>query len=586
MGTRGRLFLPMVLMAGTAACVRDASRPVLSLVTDEVLRSAPTRRDGWHTYGRDWSNQRFVPLAEINRETVASLEPVWQHNLDLYFRRSTRNESTPLVVDDLLIYTDLKNLVVAVDVKDGRERWRYRPKLGPVALCCGMVNRGVAAFGDKVYIATLDGRVIALHRSDGSVAWDVAAAQPAQGYSFTMAPLAADGKIIVGASGGEFRIRGFVDAYDPETGRRIWRFWTTASPDDGGWYGGWSRTTPEGDSLPRDIAAEKRDSARFTEAWREGGAPVWSTPAYDPRLGLLFVGTGEPTMIDGAVPPGDNLYSTSLIAIDIATGRMRWWYQMVPHNVWNLDAASPAVLLDVTVGDSTIPAVAHAGKTGWVYILDRRTGRRIRRSDPFIPLENIFPEPTREGTRSSPGVFGGSSWPPPAYSPRTGLLYVLGSYMPMTFVVDTSHPAANRRDRFTYARFTKLPDSLWFGLFSAVDVNTGRIRWQEKVRRRLIYGGALATEAGLVFFGDQQGWLNALDAETGRTLWRGRAGRGPLGPPISFLVEGHQRIAVTSQRGVVVFGLPSSSAAQALEQPRPVPGFPADTGDSASEAGP
>ena len=164
MSMRVRLLLPVVLAATTAACASDGSRPVVSLVTDEVLGLAPARQDGWHTYGRDWSNQRFVPLTEINRETVASLVPVWQHHLDLYFRRSTRNENTPLVVDDLLIYTDLKNLVIAVDVRNGRERWRYHPRLGPVALCCGMVNRGVAVFSDKVYLATLDARVIALHR--------------------------------------------------------------------------------------------------------------------------------------------------------------------------------------------------------------------------------------------------------------------------------------------------------------------------------------------------------------------------------------------------------------------------------------
>lgn len=558
MGTQAVLLLPVVLVAGAAACAADASSgPALGRpVTTEVLWAAPANREGWYTHGRDWSNQRHVPLAEINRETVASLQPVWRHDLDLHFRKSTRNESTPLIVDDLLIYTDLKNLVIAVDAKNGRERWRYRPRLGPVALCCGMVNRGVAVFGDKVYIATLDARVIALRRSDGSVVWDVQAAEPAQGYSFTMAPLAAAGKIIVGASGGEFQIRGFVDAYDPETGRRLWRFWTTASPEQGGWYGSWRQTTAEGERLPRDIAAEKRDSARFPDAWRKGGAPVWSTPAYDHELGLLYVGTGEPSSFDGVVPPGDNLYSTSLIAIEIATGRMRWYYQMVPHNLWNLDASSPPVLFDVAAGDSTVPAVGHAGKTGWVYILDRRTGRLIRRSDPFIPLENVFPTPSREGTRASPAIRGGSNWPPPAYSSRTGLLYVLASYIPMRFVVDSAHAAAGDPNPFANARFEKLPDSLQYGLFSAVEVNTGRIRWQQKVRRHLMYGGAIVTEGGLVFFGDSQGRLTALDAETGRTVWQGRAGRGPLGPPVSFLVEGRQRIAVISQRGVMVLGLP------------------------------
>lgn len=556
MGTRPGFLVAIGLVAGISACAADASLPPppMRLVTEEVLHTAAASSEGWYTHGRDWSNRRYVPLAEIDRRTVRALEPLWQHEHDVHFRRSTRNESTPIIVDDLLIYTDLKNLVIAVDARDGRERWRYQPRLGAVALCCGMVNRGVAAFGDKVYLATLDARVIALHRSDGSLAWEIQAADPANGYSFSMAPLAAGGAIIVGSSGGEFRIRGFVDAYDAETGRRRWRFWTTPSPEQGGWYGRWSRTTPDGEPLPRDIAGEKRDSARFAEAWRVGGAPVWSTPAYDPALGMIYVGTGEPSSLDGKVPPGDNLYSTSIVAIDVASGRLRWYYQMIPHNVWNLDASSPPVLLDVTTGDSTIPALGHAGKTGWVYILDRRTGRQIRRSEPFVPLENIFPVPTPQGTRAAPAVRGGSSWPPPAYSPRTGLLYVLGSHIPMRFIRDSAQAAHGNPDPFTYARFEKLPESSQHGIFSAIDMNTGRIRWQKRVGRHLMYGGALATEGDLVFFG-AQGWLTALDAESGRTLWRGRAGKGVLGPPVSFLSEGRQRIAVTSHEGVTVFGL-------------------------------
>ena len=188
--------------------------------------------------------------------------------------------------------------------------------------------------------------------------------------------------------------------------------------------------------------------------------------------------------------------------------------------------------------------------------MPRSGRRRTGRSDPFVPLEHIFPRPTRKGIRASPALFGGSSWPPPAYSPRTRLLYVLGSYFPMRFTVDSVYAARGGGDPFTHAYFRKLPDSLQYGVLSAVDVNTGHIRWQRRIGRHLMYGGALATESGLVFFGDSQGWLNALDAETGETLWRGRGGHGALGPPISYVVDGRQRIAVTSQRGLTVFGLP------------------------------
>jgi alcohol dehydrogenase (cytochrome c) len=550
------LFAALLVGAGATAFGAHVSpgRPVSSrAVTDELIQAQPGTGQGWLTHGRDWSNQRYAPIAEINGQTVQRLEKLWQHKLRLLPMGSGRMESTPVVLDNLLIYTDADNSVIAIDARSGRGHWRYQPKLGQMALCCGVVNRGVAIYGDRVYLATLDARVIALNRRDGSVAWEVKAADPANGYSFTMAPLAANGKIIVGASGGEFGIRGFVDAYDPKTGKRIWRFWTIPSPDQGGWYGRWSQTTPDGERLPRNIAQEKRDSARHTEAWRQGGAAVWSTPAYDPERGILIVGTGNPYPVEGIIAPGDNLYSTSLIAIDIATGAMKWYYQMVPHNIWDYDASSPPILFDVVAGDSTVPAVGHAGKTGWVYILDRRTGKQIRRSDAFIPQENIFPTPTREGTPASPAVRGGSNWPPPAYSRITGLLYVLGSYIPMLFVLDS---AQKEGEAFAHAVFQKLRDRETFGTFTAIDVNTGKIRWQRKTPRHLMYSGALATEGGLVFFGDADGWLNALDARSGATLWRRQVDESYLGPPISFLLDGRQRIAVTTKRGVTVFGLP------------------------------
>jgi alcohol dehydrogenase (cytochrome c) len=545
------------LIAGSAGCGGDApargpSRPV----TDQLL-AAPVQ-EGWLSYGRDWSNDRYVPLTEINRKTVSGLRKLWEHDNGVIFRRSVRNESTPIVVDGLLIYTEIKNLVIAVDVRTGKERWRYQPELGATALCCGTVNRGVAVYGDRVFLATLDARIIALDRRTGKPAWDVQAAAPAEGYSFTMAPLAADGKIIVGSSGGEFGIRGFVDAYDPATGRRLWRFWTIPSPEQGGWYGSWSRSTPDGEPLPRDIGQEKRDSARFADAWRKGGGSVYSTPAYDPALRLLYVGTGNPSAVDGVIPPGDNLYTTSIVALDMGTGALKWHYQMVPHNLWDFDAASPPLLFDIPAGDRMIPAVGHAGKTGWVYLLDRRTGLQVRRSEAFVPLENIFPTPTLAGTRSSPGTRGGGNWPPPAFSPRTGLMYVLGSHVPMRFVIDTGGKRTKNGEQFKNAHFapTADGDTVTFGTLSAIDVGTGGIRWQVRTHKNGMSGGAVATEGDLVIFGDVQGYLSALDARTGEVLWRDRAAKGNLGPPISYQVDGRQRIAVTSRQGVAVYGLP------------------------------
>jgi alcohol dehydrogenase (cytochrome c) len=199
------------------------------------------------------------------------------------------------------------NHVIAVDLRTGRELWSWYHKPNGMALCCGFANRGVGLYDDKVYVATLDAKLVALDRRTGEVVWEQQVADPADGYSFTMAPLAAGGKILIGSSGGEFSIRGFVDAYDPATGRRLWRFWTIPSPEEGGWWGGLSTTTPDGDPLPRDTAQERRDSAAWSDAWRRGGGPVWTTPAYDAELGLIIFGVGNPSPSDGIVPPGDNL---------------------------------------------------------------------------------------------------------------------------------------------------------------------------------------------------------------------------------------------------------------------------------------
>jgi alcohol dehydrogenase (cytochrome c) len=547
-------LLVLVLVVGVAITLvskpRRVPAPVTKPVTNEALLAADSTPGQWLLYGGDYSNKRFSNLAQINRETVSRLVPVWKHDSWRLIVPKERPETTPIAVDGTLIYTDAQNLVVAVDARTGRELWRYPYKAAAVAVCCGLVNRGVAVFGDKVFFGTLDAKLVALDRRTGMVVWQQEIAQPPLGYSFTMAPLAADGKILIGASGGEFGIRGFLDAYDPQTGRRIWRFWTIPSPGEGGWWGRWTPTTPHGDHLPRDIAQEKRDSARFADAWQRGGGGIYSTPAYDPKLGLIIFGTGNPSPVDGVPPPGDNLYTTSLVAVDIATGKLRWFYQMVPHNIWDYDAASPVVLFDLKRQGSTIPAVAHAGKTGWVYVLDRRTGKPLLRSEPLMPLENIFPAPSTDGRRTSPSHRGGANWPPPAYSSDTGFLYVLASYLPMTFV-DKSD--SNRKG--IVGEFEQLPTELKGGTVSAVDVASGKIRWQVKTPSHFMYGGVLATAGGLVFYGEPSGYLNAVDAKTGTSLWRYRVVKGYTGPLISFEVDGRQRIAVSTRNGIVALGL-------------------------------
>ena len=216
-------------------------------------------------------------------------------------------------------------------------------------------------------------------------------ADPDSGYSITMAPLAVEGLVVVGVSGSEFGIRGFLDAYDTRTGERRWRFWTIPSPAEGGWWGSWVTTTPDGDPLDRDIAREKRDSARYAESWRHGGGGLWVTPSYDPALRTLYIGTGNPApMYNGRTRPGDNLYTGAIVALDVDRGTRKWHYQIAPHDEADRDMAAPIVLFDRVDGDSVVPALAQANKTGWVYVLHRRTGRQLLRSEALVPQHNLF----------------------------------------------------------------------------------------------------------------------------------------------------------------------------------------------------
>ena len=295
-------------------------------------------------------------------------------------------------------------------------------------------------------------------------------------------------------------------------------------------------------------------SAKFADSWQHGGGAIWQTPTYDPELGLIYFGVGNPgDDLDDSMRPGDNLYNNSIVAVDIKTGKRRWHYQMVPHDMWDYDAASPTMLIDVMVGGRRVPAVAHAGKTGWVYVLDRRTGERIVRSEPFVPHFNTFARPTAEGVRAWPSQDGGSNWPPMAYSPRTGWLYVLGQHLPTVF--------STRQEEWVKGRFwfggrtTGIPGAPRWGTLTAIDPASGKIAWQDSTERPLRLGGALATAGDLVFYGDLNGFFNAVDARTGERLWRFQTGATVAAAPMSYMLDGRQYIAVASLGALFVFAL-------------------------------
>jgi len=551
----------------SAAAAGPSGSATSTAEADSAFQRAVADSGSWPSFGRDYSNQRFSPLAQVTAANVNGLQVAWTYKTGL----PHAFEASPVVVDGTMYVSTPLNHVIALDAKTGAKKWEYAPKLGLTVHCCGPVNRGVAVYGGRVYMGRLDARLVALDPKDGSEVWNTQVADNARGYALTGAPTAVDGKIIVGTSGAEYGVRGYVAAYDAGSGKEVWRFYLIPSPDEGGWWGTWANADPFGAPLHRNIAQEKADSAKYANAWQTGGGSMWNAAAIDRDLGLAFFVVGNPSPdLDGSVRPGDNLYTESIVAVDLKTGKHRWHFQQIPHDVWDLDAASPVVLFDAKgQGGQTVRALAQAGKTGWVYVLDRATGKPIRRSDAFVPQANLFAQPTVKGVRMLPGANGGSEWSAPAYSPQTGYLYVLGLHQPMLYKArreELKPPAMWLGGAFVG---TGEPD---YGLFTAVDLNTGKVAWQKRVNNPMI-GGALATAGGVVFVGTADKQFLAFDAKSGKQLWRHQANAGVNAPPITYSIDGTQYIAVAaggnyqinSPRGdeVIAFRLGSAGAAGA-----------------------
>jgi PQQ-dependent dehydrogenase (methanol/ethanol family) len=494
----------------------------------------------WPSYGRDYTNQRYSPLTQLTPANVGGLKLAWSYKTGI----PRAFETSPIVMDGTMYISTPLNHVIALDARTGQKRWEYAAKLGETVHCCGPVNRGVAVYDGRVYMGQLDGKLVALDATNGNVVWEKQLGDPQEGYALNGPVVATDGKVLAGVSGGEYGIRGFLAAYDAASGDEVWRFYTIPSPEEGGWWGKWAETDPFGTPLNRDIAREKADSAKYADSWRTGGGGVWQAPAVDRELGLVIFTTSNPSPdLDGSPRPGDNLYTSAIVAVDLATGKYKWHMQEIPHDVWDLDVASPAVLMDVRdSAGQTVKAVAQAGKTGWVYIVDRATGKPIRRSDAFVPQGNMFAPPTPEGTRMLPGANGGSEWSPTAYSPQTGYMYILGMHQPMNYIVQ---PETLRKPALWLGGAFIGTGEPQYGLFVAVDLNSGKVAWRNRVAQPMI-GGALATGGGLVFTGTNDKQFLAFDAKSGKRVWRYMANGGVNAPPISYAIDGNQYVAVAA----------------------------------------
>jgi PQQ-dependent dehydrogenase (methanol/ethanol family) len=525
----------------------------------------------WTTYGgNDW-NQRYSTLKSITTANVGQL--VVRKMFQTGIAKLGSFENTPIVSNGVMYVTTPYNTAMAYDLNSNKELWRYEHKLGTTIYCCGPNNRGVGLHGPHVYMGTLDAHLVALDGKTGKVVWDKEVADPAFGYSITHAPLIVGDNVIVGVSGGEYGIRGHVTAYNAVSGEQVWRWYSIPAPrghptfDEkapNGWWGTWAPKA-EAHSLNRDIAKEKADSAKYADAWERGGGGVWTTPAYDKDLNSIFVSVGNPSPdLDGSVRPGDNLYTDAIVAIDATSGKTKWYYQTVPHDVWDLDATSPPAVINL----GGKKAVVHAGKTAWVYVLDAQSGKLIRKTDNFTPQENMFALPTEKGTRMLPGANGGAEWSPIAVDPNLGYAFVAGLHQPMNYI---THSAPWEKGKLWLgSAFVAIPGEEQYGLYSAVNLKTGKIAWQNKVPQPMM-GGALATAGGLTFTGEGNGNFNAYDSKSGKLLWQFNAGAGCNSAPMTFMHGGEQFVAVACGGNfqinyplgdaLLVFGLPKRAAA-------------------------
>ncbi len=565
--------------------------PVLSSAYGQDESITDTINHDWPSFGRDYRNQRFSPLKQINKDNVSNLKLAWEFKSGVV----GSFQATPIVVDGIMYVSLPYDHVVALDATTGKLLWRYEHiRRKDWSMCCGPANRGVAVSDGKVFIGTVDARVIALDSKTGKVVWDIDAVNEGvntegqasldekdpnsrakvsggTGVGIAMAPIVYHGKLIIGITGvgyglhidnprpdaplgavigvaGRYGRPGFLAAFDVNSGKRIWQFDTIPSEH---WEGEFTPTTPDGIPLNRNIKEEKANIITHPDAWKFGGGSAWTTPAIDVNSGLLYFGTGNPSpQMNDIERPGDNLYTVSLVALDADTGKLRWHYQQVPHDVWGYDLASPPVLFEYKLNGKSIPAVGQASKTGWFYIHNRMTGELILKSEAFVPQFNLFAKATPEGTRIFPGILGGSNWSPVALDEEEQKVYVAGIHSPIIYKLHEAAP----KDGLEGIRYASSEPSeeARYGLLSAIDLKTGKIVWQNKTEQPLI-GGVLATKGNLVFTGEGNGNFNAYDAIDGRVLWQSKSDAGVNAPPISYEINGNEYIAV-AVGGNAIFG--------------------------------
>ena len=523
--------------------------------TDDDLMASATNTNSVLTYGMGPRAQRFSTLTAINADNVAKLVPAFASSLGGEKQRG--QESQPIVYDGVIYVTGSYSRLFAFDARSGEKLWEYDARLPDgIMPCCDVVNRGAAIYGDKIIFGTLDAHLVALNRKTGKVIWNKTLADYSAGYSFTAAPMIVKGKVIYGNSGGEFGIIGRVEARDVNTGELVW-----------------SRPTIEG-NMGMLNGKESTMTGKLNASWpgdmyKNGGGATWLGGTYDPDTNLLYFGTGNPGPWNSNLRPGDNLYTSSVLAIDPDSGEIKWHYQYTPHDGWDFDGVNEFIPFDATINGKPMKLGAQANRNGFFFVLDRTNGKFIS-ATPFVskitwatgydkkgrpiydPSNRPGPPTGEKGNTvfSAPSFLGGKNWMPMAFSQQTGMFYVPSNEWGMDI---WNEPITYKKGAaYLGAGFTIKPlyqDHI--GVLRAIDPTTGQIKWEYKNKAPL-WGGVLTTAGNLVFTGTPEGYLKAFDAKTGKELWKFNTGSGVVGSPVTWEQDGEQYVAVMSGWGGAV----------------------------------
>jgi alcohol dehydrogenase (cytochrome c) len=504
----------------------------------ERIRTAEREPANWLTYSGNYSAHRHSPLNQISTGNVGKLKPVW-----VYQTTSVGPvETTPLVIDGIMYLTEPASNVTALDTRTGRPLWKYQrtvPK--DVRVCCGQVNRGVATLDEQVFVGTVDAHLVALDARTGAVHWDTAVADYKTGHAITVAPLAVKDRVIVGIAGGEYGVRGFIDAYEARTGKRAWRFWTIPRPGEPG------HETWAGDS------------------WKTGSATTWVTGSYDPELNLVYWGTGNPGPDwNEESRAGDNLYTDCIVALDPDTGTLKWYFQFTPHDMHDWDSTEIPVLASATIGGQERKVVLFANRNAFYYVLDRATGEYLHGNayayqtwakgldEHGRPVRVPNMGPTEEGVKVYPEAAGASNWYSPSFSPKTGLLYV--AVREKGGIYYKGEAEYKPGWMFNGGGLRDIPGEKGYGVIRAMMPASGEIRWEYKIFSAP-WAGVLSTAGGLVFTGTNEGDFLALDASTGKSLWRFQTGGAVTANPISYLSDRKQHVAIAAGNAIFAFAV-------------------------------